>query len=245
MIKTCPNRIIFERPDGQYEVGIAASNATTATPECLHPLERLRFNAFPSPVRRQSFLMGRSAAKTAANGFAPGIPDAEVCIESGVFGFPILDHPQLSTHEVSITHTSTAAMAVVYPKTHPISIDIESISDAHPRALTSYGRAHEMKRLLACGLSQVDASTLIWSAKESVGKILRTGLTLHRLFYTIDSITPSETTPETWDILYRYFKQYRSVIGITQGTAWAITFPRLSRLTDSTIISRLLEDHSD
>ncbi|TVX92161.1 4'-phosphopantetheinyl transferase family protein [Paenibacillus agilis] len=200
-----------------------------STAEWLHPdevayLDKLRF-----VKRRQSYLAGRYAAKHAvAAWIGANIPLQRIAIRHGQLEQPIVTadgHPNI---QVSITHCDGGAAAIAFHEAIPLGIDMELVQQEKKDVLLSQITARECDTVKQLPFTQTASLTLLWTAKESLSKALKTGLTVPSYFYeTVDV----EANASFVYGRYAFFPQYRFLSFIAGPYAYAITFPRHATLT--------------
>ncbi len=76
-------------------------------------------------------------------------------------------------------------------------------------------------------------SVVIWSAKESLSKILKTGFTTSLDLFQIATAKILEGESNNFLLDYSNFMQYKSMVFATAGHACSITFPKNSLICDS------------
>ncbi|RRR67286.1 MAG: 4'-phosphopantetheinyl transferase superfamily protein [Candidatus Viridilinea halotolerans] len=148
--------------------------------------EQERLVALHVPKRRNDWLLGRWTAKrltqrVLAEGGYPLALDA-IVITPAPDGAPELSLPPnvpMRHHSLSISHSNARALCALGPQGSAIGADIEQIVNHHPSLVSSYFTAEE-QALIAATPSALCATmvTAIWSAKESLLKALRVGLTV-------------------------------------------------------------------
>jgi len=150
----------------------------------LSPDEITHFNtAFSNAKVRKEWLLGRIAAKEAVRKLMSGrtLCPADVRIANTPEGMPfVLPIPGVSSVPViSISHKVDTAIAIASDadKARTIGIDIEKGSQKHDR-LEEFLLSDQEQRLLNAEPSENKDRALmqIWTAKESCGKALGTGL---------------------------------------------------------------------
>lgn len=152
-----------------------------------------RYTGFSSASRRRSFLTGRLAAKLAVSEVDVS-PSSQWSIDTGVYGQPILGHLNHSAPvlQVSISHTSNVAVAVVSPAVWPICVDIEEISHTNARLISEYltkDQAHVPIDLNNLKLDPHQKLTAIWSMTEAASKHLGGGLAIDRTVFDLNRLT--------------------------------------------------------
>lgn len=148
----------------------------------LSPAERLRLDAMRFPKRRADWRLGRWTAKRAIAAYlkAPCDPEmlARIEIRSATSGAPeVFLKNEPAGVSISITHRVGIAACAVAPSETMIGCDLELIEPRSGAFLTDYFTTSE--QALVQGVSdaeQIVSSTLLWSAKESALKVLKTGL---------------------------------------------------------------------
>lgn len=147
-----------------------------AARQLLSPAETARLARAAHPRRRISFLRGRVAAKQALAGLCRGrVPAHAFEITAGVFEQPVVKGPE-SNLGITLSHSDQLAVAVAFPESHPLGVDLESVSAAHATTLREQMTPGELQRVALPGLPEAELLTLLWGAKEAVSKVLRGGL---------------------------------------------------------------------
>lgn len=163
---------------------IASSVSNFLSPAEIAYLETLRF-----PLRRNSFLLGRCAAKKALS-HCVGEPDpSRIEIVKGVFDQPVVISSGRKSAELSLSHSAGAAIALACHLGHPIGVDIEFVQDANAEFLSSCLTSHDAKLMAALPQPPPVARYLIWSMKEALSKALRCGLMTPFQVFELSSIT--------------------------------------------------------
>jgi 4'-phosphopantetheinyl transferase len=129
--------------------------------------ERRRMADFGSPIRRRSFCLGRTAARTLL-GELLGIPPDRVDLQVRPDGSIAAPGTGLN---VSIAHAGPHAVALAGER--PLGVDLEEVRPRDPRLRNRI--AHPDDRLPA-DLSDDEALVLLWTVKEAVLKAAGTGL---------------------------------------------------------------------
>ena len=94
----------------------------------------------------------------------------------------------------------------------------------------------EFELLRSFSLSDNEKNAILWSVKESISKILKTGFTLELDFFSIDSIV------YTKDIYYGTFKnfpQYKFNTFIVGGFVFSFVFPKQSTVEIKALYRKL------
>ena len=214
----------FSREEGPVAVGFSCVAARDVPLDCLSPAEGLRYDAFLSPARREGFINGRLAAKKALICLCDVGDLSDIEIYSGIMGQPLLRNARAHGFQLGISHTAHRAVAVAYPEAHPVAIDIEMFRPAAEKAIEkqlSLSERHLLDTLgLACG------HTLFWSVRESLSKILKTGLMASAGFYEIKDIQACGT--DIFELSFAHLFQYKAVCFVFDTYLVSICFPKKS-----------------
>jgi 4'-phosphopantetheinyl transferase len=214
-----PMRVIDEgliplrRSNNDLEAGFCLScamlPALTEDLSFLHPAERSYYDGLRVDKRRLSYLLGRWASKKAIAQLVPDVAPADIAIEPGVFRFPVVKCPGMHGMQVSISHCDEAAVALAFPEEHPMGIDIESICCDKSEVMRSQLGEDELALMAGCPLSFAAGCTLMWTAKEALSKVLRTGLTIDLRVMEIVSV--EAVAKNVYVSTFRYFTQYKAI----------------------------------
>ena len=146
--------------------------------------------------KRQAFMLGRLAAKSALGAMLEESAWPNISIRAGVFGQPLLTHPRALGVDVTVSHSNGMAVAVAFPADWPVGIDLETIaSNALATVLAALDASPEEQAWLAAepisrpagseqseggprpeGWGALTSCGLLWTAREALGKALKTGL---------------------------------------------------------------------
>ncbi len=146
----------------------------------LTPAERERYEEFRFDKRQQDWLLGRWTAKQALLGLS-SLPQSDISrfeIYSKSSGAPeakLDDRP--CDIALSISHSHGRAFSVVSRDTTDLGCDIELVEPRSAAFVDTFFTAAERERVQTAAPEYRDILvTMIWSAKESTLKALRTGL---------------------------------------------------------------------
>lgn len=192
----------------------------------LHPEELKYFQFLSALKRKKDFLLGRYAAKCALIELAPGVSQADIHIQPGVFQQPVVKGQGYEHLSVCITHSGHHAGAVVFPTGHPLGIDIEWHDDAHIETLSTQVNQQELPPTALSPFrehAEVARYTRAWTVKEALSKILKCGLTTPFSIFQITQDPVKET--EIWTGGFEHFHQYRFISIATTNTSFSIVHP--------------------
>ncbi|PSL44226.1 phosphopantetheinyl transferase [Chitinophaga niastensis] len=215
---------MISRKEQSFPVSIAISSLPAAAlisraHDYLHPDEYTTLTG----AAQHHYLLGRHAAKLAAVDYTQANPTS-ICITPGVFGQPVLYCPVDSNIQVSIAHTRNSATAIVFPEWHPMAIDIEAITTDKeiPGLLPA-----EARLFASLSYSQAAWQLLLWTAKEALSKVLKTGLTTAMEIFSVAAI---QVQGDFIVSTFTNFAQYKAISWIAGNMAWAIVLPERSQI---------------
>jgi len=219
--------LILHRPNQQFNAAFSMMKADLPALEkqlgLLHPSELAVYQRFPATNRKISYLLGRLTAKHAVATLHNITDLPAIHIHSGVFEFPIVSHPQIQQVQVSITHSTNLGLAIAFPEAHPMAVDFEHIRPDHMEAMEVAIMPAEKKLLQAAGLNNVNGYTTLWTAKEALSKILKTGLTAG---FEILETAAIQKTGSLTEITFKHFSQYKALSFSTEKDVCTLVLPR-------------------
>lgn len=168
------------RPDNVFKATLCCCFFSSITDyeelvQYLHAQELKYYKKLEFEKRIRSFLLGRFAAKQAVGALIGEEDLKNILIQSGVFTQPIVLSKKQNI-QVSITHCDDFGTALAFPEAHPMGIDLEKISPDKREVLERQITNAERERVKACSFSYDAGLTLLWTAKEAISKVLKTGL---------------------------------------------------------------------
>ncbi len=152
--------------------------------EWLHPNEVSRLSGMRFARRRADWRLGRWAAKCAVTAYLnrPPAPEvlAEIEIRAGASGAPqVFLADQAAPFAISISHRSGVGLCAIAEAGGEPGCDLETVEDRGSSFLGDYFTPREQKLVADAPVSdRARVATVLWSAKESVLKALRLGLTI-------------------------------------------------------------------
>lgn len=172
----------------------------------LHKEEKSYFLQLQYLKRQHSYLLGRYCAKHAISWYNKTKNFTEVWIENGIFNHPVVIQASNSNTQVSISHTKEVGVAIAFPETYPMGIDIETISSKKADIIISHLSSSELNLNM---FETKDAHlTFLWTAKEALSKVLKCGLTLPFYLLEINSVKRLENITIS---NFKNFKQYKAI----------------------------------
>ena len=191
--------------------------------EFLHKKEKNYYDNLMHDRRKKSYLLGRYSAKRAISYLFGEDNLQEILIQPGVFSQPINSYSKGRDIQVSITHSGDFGAAVAFPEALPMGIDMEKIDPGKRDVMES--QMTEAEKGLIRNLSRLDEKmlTLLWSTKESLSKVLKTGLTTPFYIYEIDGIKRRHNCFITY---FKNFGQYKALSFTLGEYMCSISYPK-------------------
>lgn len=211
-------------------VDAAALDAPAGLPAAwLSDAEQAQFAALRLVPKQQGFLLGRLAAKRALGALLAEPDLRRIDIYNGVFGQPLVRHARAGGIDVSVSHSHGMAVALAYPAAWPMGIDLERVSAASvDTVLAELGLSSAEQAWLASGAAERAAMCgVLWSAREALGKSIKTGLNcpLHILALGAIDATALDGGP-AWRGAYLNFPQSRCLSQQRGGRVLSLALPR-------------------
>lgn len=142
----------------------------------LHSNELNYFSNLKYERRQKSFLVGRYVCKKVLSYYLKESNLTKIEIISGVFGQPIVRHLSEKTPSISLSHNDEFAIAIAFPEIFPIGIDIESANKCKISIMQTILTDREVAFTKSGIFTKELLSTLFWTAKEALSKVIRCGL---------------------------------------------------------------------
>lgn len=226
------------RPAALVATEAAWDELWQARSDYLHPREIDFLHQAGVRKRQADYLRGRYAAKRALAALKPGLRLPAIEVNAGIFGQPVVRGSGMENLQVSIAHSAGRAVALAFDEGHPMAVDIQGYEDARIDVISQQCDENEWAALAHARLERGQAMITLWAAKESLGKVLRTGLLAPLKFYAIESAEPA---PGGVICMYENFPQYRTACLLRERFALAITLPSRSALSFDELNQALAE----
>ncbi|MDO1449030.1 4'-phosphopantetheinyl transferase superfamily protein [Rhodocytophaga aerolata] len=201
------------------------SDLHTSKEAFLHPLELEQFSKLLYERKKQSFLQGRFLAKKVLANYLDEKDHQRIVIKSGIFGQPLVCYATSEKPAISMAHTHEYAVVLAFPEEHPMGIDIETIT---PDAKENIGsQLTYFERSLNSTLGEDDAIfyTRLWTIKEALSKVLKTGLMVPMEIYEINSMAIMSDKGSAHST-FTNFTQYKAFSFIRKNTVCSVVLPR-------------------
>lgn len=142
----------------------------------LHPQELDYYKMLPVEKRKRSFSLGRYSAKRALSALVGESDLQGTLIERGFFNHPVVVNPSNKNIQVSISHCDDIGAALAFPESFPMGIDVEKVDPDKNNVLESQMTEKEKELIKSFPWSYSALLVLLWTAKEALSKVLKTGL---------------------------------------------------------------------
>ena len=244
--KTYVDELLMHMPDKDFKSGICICTSNDPFPyhelvKLLHPQEMGYYDSLAFEKRKKSYLIGRYAAKHAIAALAGDKCNLHaMVIQQGVFNQPVATLGYEQNIQVSISHCDDLGAALAFPEAHPMGIDIEKVQADKCRVMESQMTQAEKNMITHASCSYDRLLTLLWTAKEALSKILRTGLTTPFHVFEIDKI---ESKSDHSICFFENFGQYKAIsfdvgvyvcsLVIPDRTEISIDIPRVRRVLET------------
>jgi 4'-phosphopantetheinyl transferase len=158
--------------------------------------EQVRLRSFQIPKRRDDWRLGRWTAKCAvAARLGSGAPRlAEVEIRAVASGAPeVWFGGRSDLYTISLSHRERHALCAVAPPGVVLGCDLEFIEPHSAGFVSDYFTANE-QLLVGRAVEQCKVLAIVWSAKESALKALRTGLRIDTRSVEVEELELAESS---------------------------------------------------
>lgn len=193
----------------------------------LHDEEIKHLKTLQYERRINSYLLGRYSAKSAISGFISEPNLRKIHIKSGVFNQPVVMGDSIANIQVSLAHSDDLAAAAAFDEMIILGVDIEKIN--RNTASVVEGELTQRERDLARAIAQSDENffLVLWTVKESLSKILKTGLTapLHIL-----EVNDTHIEDGCYMSTFSNFFQYHTISWIDVDYVFSMTYPKYLKM---------------
>lgn len=173
--------------------------------------------------RRKEFILGKQVSKKAISELSIQKNFVDISLEHGVFNQPIV---KLSTNEnmqISLSHCNKYIVAIAFKESFPCAIDIELIDSENSIAICSQLTENEKNHLDKLDDEKITIYTVLWTGKEAISKIFKTGLTSKLDLYEINKIRKEG---KFFRGTFKNFYQYEFIARKYDGCICTIVLPK-------------------
>ncbi|WP_420574205.1 4'-phosphopantetheinyl transferase family protein [Kordia sp.] len=228
-MKTVTTLLPLIRKNSVHRFAISMINGSLKELEinlaALHPKEHEMYSSFSHEQRKISYLLGRLAAKKAICEFTNYNQYNDIFIDAGVFEFPVIQCDKIKNTQLSISHCNTIGFSIAFPESHPMAIDFEEINAHNTEALKDQMTTAEVQLVSKLFSEEVKGFTLIWTVKEALSKIFKTGLMIDFKLLEVDTIVAKENI---WESTFKNCGQYKAISYFSGMYVCTLVLPKYS-----------------
>ena len=195
----------------------------------LHSSEKNYLTRTLHEKRYGSYWLGRYCAKQALCHYTKNENLLSFEIAQGVFDQPVVRYLDLDNIQISISHSGQKAVAIAFPETHPMAVDLEMIKSNLVNHIEETMNQSEIGLLrgLTEEYERLKVLTLFWTIKEALSKTLKTGLMADFEIYTVSDISQKSG----WFISeFKYFNQYKAHSKLLGEYVLTLILPKRSQI---------------
>lgn len=220
-------RLILKRKSKDFNAGFCVLKGDLSHllkyHNILNHAEQSYYDKLQFEKRKLSYLLGRITAKNAISELS-GSPASSILIDSGIFNFPVVKNFADQNIQVCISHCNNIGIALAFPEEHPMGIDIEKVNIDRIDTFKTTMSNEEIELIdLHHELSLSLGYTIIWTAKESLSKIFRTGLTINFKLLEIELLEKNNFFYVSY---FRNVSQYKAISFDLNGYICSIVIPQ-------------------
>lgn len=190
----------------------------------LHEEEQKYFKTLKYEKRINSYLLGRYAAKKAICAITGEKCLEKILIKPGVLNQPVVNYGTVNNIQVSISHCDNLGAAVAFSEEIFLGIDIEKVDPMKNDVLKKELTPNEKNLLRNTPLPYDYYLMLNWTAKESLSKVLKMGLTVPLNILEVSSI---ENKNGYFFSRYSNFAQFCNMSFIINDYICSISYPAI------------------
>jgi len=243
-MKTITSSLPLTRKNSVHRFGISLVNEPLKALElhiaALHPKELELYSSFKHERRKLSYLLGRLSAKNAICALTDFNEFNSVFIDVGVFEFPMVNCLSIQNVQLSISHCNTIGLSIAFPESHPMGIDFEEINTNHVDVLKDQMTLDEIQLVKNVFPEEAKGCTLIWTAKEALSKIFKTGLMMDFKVLELDHI---EKKGPIWESTFKHCGQYKAISYFSGIYVCSLVLPKYSTFNISELLNVLKSLH--
>ena len=230
--RTHTEALILRRPEGNLKAAICFSQLPVSLPldgleAVLHPREDEYYSTLKYETRKRSYLIGRYAAKQAVAALVQEKDLQKILIEQGIFSQPVVRCGDEHNIQVSITHCEEIGAAIAFPEAHPMGIDLQEIDANRREVIESQATEDEKKIVMMLSRSYDTLLTLLWTAKEALSKVLKTGMMSP---FTIFEMSTVEIQDDFFVGYFQNFAQYKTLSFEIDHHVCSIVYPKKTEI---------------
>jgi 4'-phosphopantetheinyl transferase len=229
-----PRLIVKLRNQRKADLLVVAAVSSTDVPgtavalDVLSTHELQQYSQLRHPLRKQHYVLGRLAAKTAVSERINDKDLRQISIESGSCGQPLLRARSNCCTSVTISHSRNSALAIAYDSSQFFGVDIEHVGGRQRLALKHQRTPARIVKAACASLSDLHVSYLIWTVREALSKALLCGMTCSPTVLDIDTFAIRDDGVCVGDFVH--LDRYQFCAWLSHSFAIAIACSRKARL---------------
>jgi phosphopantetheinyl transferase len=210
-----------------------ATASTMPAEEFLSESERKQSAEFKFAAKRESFLLGRLAAKRSLSPLLAEPDLRRIEIRAGVYGQPLVQHARAADLEVTVSHSHGLAVALAYPAEYPMGIDLETIAAVAAEVVIGEIEASppELTWIATGGVDAATACCVLWTAREALGKSLKIGLNSPLGMLALTEIRAGDAAG-SWAGRYLNFPRCQCLSRVAGGRVLSVAMQYETRLSE-------------
>ena len=208
-IKIERSKLMLKRKDQTYTASYCIYKGqkkhTPLMLSALNEKEKSHYDTLKYEKRKSDYLIGRYTAKIAVNELLR-IDLKSIQIDNGIFNFPIVRGKQIRNVQVTLTHCEDISIAIAFPEDHPIGVDLEKIDRNKMKLVKEI--VNEKELALQEELNEFEMFTSLWTVKEALSKILKTGFTCNLQVFEVEKFNKTMFFFESKFLNFMQYKGY-------------------------------------
>ncbi|MEL6537899.1 MAG: 4'-phosphopantetheinyl transferase superfamily protein [Bacteroidota bacterium] len=145
----------------------------------LHGHEQERYESIEAEAHKRSYLRGRYISKEVLGAYFEESELTQFNIVNGIFNQPIVEYKLGHNRTgVSISHNEEYGIGVAFSEEIPMAVDIERCSLSQKEIIKSQITNDEREMAADMPWQSTIAYTVLWTVKEAISKVIKTGLTI-------------------------------------------------------------------
>lgn len=160
--------------------------------------------------RKLEYIFSRIAVKKAVTYITNSTAYKSIKVIKGVLWHPVVISNSTSNISVSISHCDNYAVALAFSEVFPCGIDIEIINIKNIKVIQRVITIKEMEIINELDCLESNKYTILWTAKEAMSKVIKTGMTCGFELFEIKNIFVKD------DIYYGFYKNFAQYMFISK-----------------------------
>lgn len=187
-----------------------------------HPEELELFNHMKYDKKKRDYSMGRYCAKLAIMEYDKQQMSDKICIRNGYLHQPIVYYEGSLKLQVSITHCDNIGMATAFFEDCPLGIDIEKILEENVSNIARQFTSGEKDLQKNSAYKEKVITTIFWTAKEALSKVLKIGFTSSLSVFEIKEVQAYQNKTIC---TFAHFPQFQSVSYQLEDYMFSMVYP--------------------